>query len=131
MSLSGLLTVLSYLVLTMFSPFCISSLSILPHLILFVCVPVCCLVNCFLLLVHHVCPGCHYYCCECSCQSMTVIILIWSTMASSGSVYLFVCFLVWYHMYSSAVIDVSLMCCLLHVIILPVIVTCMLYDQLW
>ena len=34
-------------------------------------------------------------------------------------------------MYSSAVIDIGLMCFLLHVIILPIVVTCLLYDQLW
>ena len=46
----------------------------------------------------------------------------------SGSV--FVCLVAWYHMYSSAVIGVALMCCLLHVIILPVLVTCILYNLL-
>ena len=43
----------------------------------------------------------------------------------------FVCLLAWYCMYSSAVIGIGLMCCLLHVIILPMLLTCILYDLLW
>ena len=56
------------------------------------------------------------------------LFLIWSRMALSWSVCVF---LAWYHMYSSAIICVGLMCSLLHVIILPVVVTCILYDWLW
>ena len=54
---------------------------------------------------------------------------IWSRMASRVSV--FVCFLAWLCREFSVVIGVGLMCCLLHVIILPVLVTCILYDLLW
>ena len=53
---------------------------------------------------------------------------IWCRMVSSGSV--FVCLLNWLCRKFSAVIGVGLICCLLCVIILPVLVTCILYDLL-
>ena len=56
-------------------------------------------------------------------------LLIWSRMASSGSV--FVCLFTWLCRKFPAVIGVGPMCCLLHVIILPVLMTCILYDLLW
>ena len=49
-------------------------------------------------------------------------------MVSSGSV--FVCLLAWLCRKFSAVIGVGLMHCLLCVIILPILVTCILYDLL-
>ena len=54
---------------------------------------------------------------------------IWSRMASSGS--FFLCLPNWLCRKFSAVLGVCLMCCLLHVIILPVWVTCILYNLLW
>ena len=49
-------------------------------------------------------------------------------MVSSGSV--FVCLLNWLCRKFTAVMGVGLICCLLHVIILPVLETCILYDLL-
>ena len=102
----------------------------LSHLIFFVCVPVCFLMDCFLLLVHHVCSGCHYYCCwvfllEYDCG----LFLIWARMASNGSVCMCVFSLVVYVFF----------CCYWHQLDVlsvtcnysPIVVTCMLYDLLW
>ena len=49
-------------------------------------------------------------------------------MVSSGSV--FVHLLAWLCRKFSVVICAGLMCCLLHVITLPILVTCILYDLL-
>ena len=57
---------------------------------------------------------------------------IFSNMVQKGIEW--ICFCVFHSLVVhvvSAVIGVGLMCCLLHVIILPVVVTCMLYDLLW
>ena len=54
------------------SPFCILLLSTLVSLKFFVCIPAHFLVDVFLSVVHHVCSGCHYYCCGWPCLSMVV-----------------------------------------------------------
>ena len=114
-SLSGFLTVLPYLVLIMFSPFFILSLSPLASLDIF-CI-YSCLFPCGLFLAP-------WSPCVTWLSLLLLWVLqydcglfsIWSSMASSGSVCLFVCFLALYCMYSSGVMDVGLMCCLLHVL---------------
>ena len=53
------------------------------------------------------------------------------SMSSNGSVHVFKCFVVWYWRYVSAVTDVGLMCCLLHVILLPFVVSCIVYAWSW
>ena len=58
-------------------------------------------------------------------------ILILFNMSASGSVLVCCCFVDWYCRYESAVIDVGFMCCLLHVICLPLVVRCIVYDLLW
>ena len=59
------------------------------------------------------------------------LFLTCSSISSSGSVCLFVCFVAWYCMYASAVTNVGLMCHLLCVILLPFVVGCIVYEQLW
>ena len=59
------------------------------------------------------------------------LLLIHFNMYSNGSVHVFECFVVWYCRYASAVTDVGLMCCLMHVILLQFVVSCMMYAWLW
>ena len=60
----------------------------------------------------------------------TGLLLIHFNMSPNGSVHVFECFVVWYGRYVSAVTDVGLMCHLLHVFLLPFVVSCMTYAQL-
>ena len=55
------------------------------------------------------------------------LLLIHFNMSSNGSDYVFECFVVWYCRYISVVTDVGLMCHLLCVILLPFVVSCMMY----
>ena len=57
------------------------------------------------------------------------LLLIHFNISSNGSVCVFECFVVWYCRYVSAVTDVGLMYYLLHVILLPFVVSCMTYAQ--
>ena len=57
---------------------------------------------------------------------MHVIICCWIVTNTLIIIYYFV---VWYCKYVSAVFDVGLMCCLLCVILLPFVVSCMTYVQ--
>ena len=57
-------------------------------------------------------------------------LLILFNMSASGSVLAYGSFVVWYCRYVSAMIDVGLMCCLLHMIHLPLVVSCMVYALL-
>ena len=93
-SLSGFLIVLPYLVMTMFSPFCIPLLSTLVLFNFFACIPAHCLVDCFLLVVYHICFGLSLLLfwvilLEYDCG----LILMCSRTTSSGSVCLYVFFL--------------------------------------
>ena len=56
------------------------------------------------------------------------LFLMHSSISSSGSFHLCVCFVAWYCMYVSAVTDVGLMHCLLCVVLLPFVVSCIMYD---
>ena len=58
-------------------------------------------------------------CCE--------LLLIHFNMSSNRSVCVFECIVVWYCRYVSVVTDVGLMCCLLDVILLPFVVSGMMY----
>ena len=53
------------------------------------------------------------------------------TTSVSGSAPALACFIDWYCKYLSAVIVVSLMCHLLHVMHLPLVVSCIVYDLSW
>ena len=59
------------------------------------------------------------------------LLLIDFSMSSNGSVHVFKCFVVWYWRYVYTVTDVDLMCHLLHVILLPFVVSCIVYAQSW
>ena len=55
------------------------------------------------------------------------LLLIYFSMFSNGSVHIFKCFVLWYWKYVSTVTDVGLMCHLLCVILLPFVVSCIVY----
>ena len=57
------------------------------------------------------------------------LLLIHFNMSSKGAVHVFECFVVWYCRYASTVTDIGLMCHLLHVILLPFVVSCTMYAQ--
>ena len=127
MSLSGFFTILQYLVLTVFFPSFICSFTtlVLEH------TPSICFSLLLCKLFPTPCSPCIFLLSPLSLEialSMYVCGFLWmcSRMASSRSV--FVCLLAWWCMWSFVVIGVDLMCCLLHVIILPALVTCILYD---
>ena len=56
------------------------------------------------------------------------LLLIHFNMSSNGSVHVFECFVVWHCRYVSIVINVGLMCHLLCFILLPFVVSCMMYT---
>ena len=58
------------------------------------------------------------------------LFLMCSNISSSRLFCLCICFVAWYCMYVPAVTDVGLMCHLLHVILLPFVVSCIVYEQL-
>ena len=60
-----------------------------------------------------------------------ILFLMLFSMSTSGSVCLSVFFVVWYCRYASTFIDVSLMCHLLHVILLPFVVSSITYAWSW
>ena len=97
----------------------------------------------FCCLLSIVLPCCPSTACWLYCVHWFFMMLVWAleyaigllliclNMSSSGSVLVCDCFVVWCCRYVSDVPDVGLMCCLLHVIHLPLVVSCIVYVQSW